>query len=99
MITPDDLLTNDVDQLRQLVAERKDEDRAKPDKKKDKGGGKDKGGRSAAAAAAAADRAGPTAMEEDDLEVPPTSVSTLNGHESEVYICAWSPTEPLLASG
>ncbi len=89
MLSPEDLLTNDIDQLRLLVSERREEERAKPEKKKDK----------SRAAAAAPDRNGPTAMEEDDLEVPPSCVATLNGHESEVYICAWSPTEPLLASG
>lgn len=43
-------------------------------------------------------------MEEDPprtvpLEVSSSSVVTLHGHQSEVYICAWSPTEQLLASG
>ncbi|EFJ45385.1 hypothetical protein VOLCADRAFT_63837 [Volvox carteri f. nagariensis] len=33
------------------------------------------------------------------IEVPASAVITLNGHDSEVYICAWSPVEPLLASG
>eukprot|EP00983_Pelagomonas_calceolata_P023092 727225-Pelagomonas_calceolata.AAC.8 len=37
-------------------------------------------------------------MEEDhptppQLEVPPADVVTLHGHESEVYMCSWSPTE------
>jgi len=43
-------------------------------------------------------------MEEDhptppQLEVPPADVVTLHGHESEVYMCSWSPTELVLASG
>lgn len=49
------------------------------------------------------ERPGPTPMEEDvappGIEIPPSCVTTLNGHDSEVYICAWNPVEPLLASG
>jgi hypothetical protein len=30
---------------------------------------------------------------------PSRQVTTFAGHASEVFICAWSPTEPLLASG
>ena len=33
------------------------------------------------------------------LEIPASRVATLEGHSSEVFICAWSPTAPLLASG
>ncbi|KAK9830274.1 hypothetical protein WJX72_010750 [[Myrmecia] bisecta] len=32
-------------------------------------------------------------------EIPASQVVTLEGHQSEVFICAWSPTAPLLASG
>jgi hypothetical protein len=28
-----------------------------------------------------------------------TNVETLAGHDNEVFICAWSPTQLLLASG
>lgn len=48
---------------------------------------------------------GPTPMEEDaapstiPMEVPASAKTVLEGHGSEVYICSWSPTEPLLASG
>ena len=41
-------------------------------------------------------------MEEDDLGaalISPANVTVLTGHSSEVFICAWSPTAPLLASG
>ncbi|CAD7697533.1 unnamed protein product [Ostreobium quekettii] len=43
----------------------------------------------------------PTAMEEDkpEMEVSPGQVTTLKGHSAEVYVCAWSPTDCLLASG
>lgn len=33
------------------------------------------------------------------LEVPSNRVTVLNGHESEVFICAWNPKNDLLASG
>ena len=33
------------------------------------------------------------------LEIPASRVSMLEGHGNEVFICAWSPTAPLLASG
>ena len=36
---------------------------------------------------------------DDDLEISPSSVTVLEGHSSEVFICAWSPTESMLASG
>ncbi len=101
MLSPEDLLTNDIDQLRLMVSERREEERAKPDRKKDKVKEKPRAAVGNQQPPAACERNGPTAMEtEDDLvEVPASCVTTLNGHESEVYICAWSPTEPLLASG
>lgn len=92
LLSPEDLLTNNIDQLRQIVAERKDDDRtAKPEreKKREKSG---KGGRGSESV--------PNRMDlEDRLDVSPSSVSILDGHESEVYCCQWSPTEPILASG
>lgn len=33
------------------------------------------------------------------LEIPNSRVTVLTGHESEVFICAWNPTQDLLASG
>jgi transducin (beta)-like 1 len=145
MLSPEELISNDIDQLRGVVQERKDDD--KPSKATDrKRDAKERGAaaaaaarETAAAAAAAAERdskdkeakaaaaatgkdkepkerekptgpagvkaeqrAGPTPMEEDTpqpIEVPSSSVTTLNGHDSEVYICAWNPVESLLASG
>jgi len=39
-------------------------------------------------------------MEVDsNMEIPASKVSILRGHESEVFICAWNPTNDLLASG
>jgi transducin (beta)-like 1 len=39
-------------------------------------------------------------MEVDSgIEIPSSKVSVLRGHESEVFICAWNPTNDLLASG
>lgn len=34
-----------------------------------------------------------------DVEIPPNKATVLRGHESEVFICAWSPVSNLLASG
>ena len=33
------------------------------------------------------------------IDIPPSRATTLRGHESEVFICAWNPTTDLLASG
>lgn len=44
----------------------------------------------------------PEAMDEDlpaSGRVEVTNVETLTGHDNEVFICAWSPTQLLLASG
>jgi len=42
----------------------------------------------------------PEMMEVDsNMEIPASKVSILRGHESEVFICAWNPTNDLLASG
>ena len=34
-----------------------------------------------------------------DGEATKINASVLRGHESEVFICAWNPTNDLLASG
>ena len=34
-----------------------------------------------------------------NIEIPPNKATVLRGHESEVFICAWNPTNDLLASG
>jgi len=36
---------------------------------------------------------------DSNMEIPANKVSVLRGHESEVFICAWNPTNDLLASG
>ena len=33
------------------------------------------------------------------IEIPSSKATVLRGHESEVFICAWNPTNDLLASG
>jgi transducin (beta)-like 1 len=41
-------------------------------------------------------------MEQEEVEareIPDDQVTKLEGHTSEVFICSWSPTGPLLASG
>lgn len=54
----------------------------------------------AAAPATSEDRAAAAEpMDEDKPSVDIAHVSTLTGHDSEVFICAWSSSEDLLASG
>jgi transducin (beta)-like 1 len=87
MLTAQEMLTQDVDELKRTVA----------DKREEAGREKDRGNR-AAANEGAADSVN---MDTDAglLDIPPSRVITLEGHASEVFICAWSPTAPLLASG
>ncbi|KAK5583816.1 hypothetical protein RB653_005418 [Dictyostelium firmibasis] len=37
--------------------------------------------------------------EEDSIEIPDSQVTTLIGHTNEVFVCAWNPSQSLLASG
>lgn len=39
------------------------------------------------------------AREDRPIMLPPQNVHVLEGHNNEVFICAWSPKENLLASG
>ena len=34
-----------------------------------------------------------------NIEIASNKATVLRGHESEVFICAWNPTNDLLASG
>jgi hypothetical protein len=108
MISPRDLLTKNIDELRQMVhtkkakhPERKERERVRDvDKFKEKHQGldireKEKEREKNRDKERKQDEAMP--MEEDTDFEP--DVITLQGHQSEVFICAWSPTEPLLASG
>ncbi|CAB3359203.1 Hypothetical predicted protein [Cloeon dipterum] len=36
---------------------------------------------------------------DSSIEIPSSKATVLRGHESEVFICAWNPTQDLLASG
>ena len=53
----------------------------------------------AAAATAVGAPAAPRGEGSASLDIPAERVTTLQGHTNEVFICAWSPTAPLLASG
>jgi len=58
---------------------------------------------SAASAAAQTPAASATPAAEPDDEpdvnpIPEQEVTVLRGHEAEVFICAWNPQQPLLAS-
>ena len=42
---------------------------------------------------------GNDAMDEDGMEVEASKITTLSGHENEVFTVAWNPVKSLLASG
>lgn len=91
-LSAQELLTHDAEELRRRVADKREEaDRAREADTRgaDGGGG---GGGDFSAAAMEADGAGPQ-------EIHPSKVTALEGHTSEVFICAWSPDGDMLASG
>lgn len=81
-----DLITKDVEELRRTVKKRRESGRRVEDEKDEN-----------------YHDAGP--MDEDNngrmenIDIPSNQVTTLRGHSSEVFICAWSPTDNVLASG
>lgn len=82
-----DLITKDVEELRRTVQKRRENGRRDKDERDEN----------------YPDR---TPMEEDNddgrvenTEISSSQVTTLRGHSSEVFICAWSPTGNVLASG
>lgn len=103
-LTAHDLLTKDVDELKALVRDGSTRDRDR-DGGKGGGSGRDREGvrvKAEAGRRAEADNDEPEAMDEDSVgpgEISAASVTVLHGHASEVFICAWSPAGPLLASG
>ncbi|CAL8468549.1 g8089 [Coccomyxa elongata] len=85
-LTAQELLTQDADELRRRVADKREEaERAREAEARGADG-------DVSAAAMEMDGAGP-------LEIPAFKVSSLEGHTSEVFICAWSPDSEMLASG
>ncbi|KAI8477394.1 MAG: WD40 repeat-like protein [Monoraphidium minutum] len=139
-LSPRDLMTKDVDELRQLVQERRERAADKAvaargrDRKRERpaggGGGKDerqpappgqqqqqqkerekggkdkgeegsRGGGGGAGSGSGGAGSGPAAMEEDGpiTSADVTNVTTLRGHDGEVFTCAFSPTNQLVASG
>lgn len=117
MLTAQEMLTQNADELKRTVADRREAAAENRDNRGGAGGGP--AGNRGGAAEGAADSAGAataannsnannsnaaaaTSMDMDaagPLEIPASHVTTLEGHASEVFICAWSPTAPLLASG
>lgn len=82
-----DLITKDVEELRRTVKKRRENGRRDKDERDEN----------------YPDR---TPMEEDNneervdnTEISSSQVTTLRGHSSEVFICAWSPVGNVLASG
>lgn len=126
MVSPKELMTKDIDELRQLVGERREKnaDRAAAAakgggggaRKRERGGsgskeerqqqqpqqqrekGKDREGSSAQGN-------GPAPMDEDGggggaiTSVELGGKRTLKGHDGEVFTCAFSPVDALVASG
>jgi transducin (beta)-like 1 len=46
------------------------------------------------------DKGGVKPMDEDvPVEIPQSQVTILQGHQSEVFVCAWNPVVSMLASG
>lgn len=85
-LTAQELLTQDADELRRRVADKREEaERAREAEARAADG-------DVSAAAMEMDGAGPQ-------EIPASKVSSLEGHTSEVFICAWSPDSEMLASG
>ncbi|KAF6253035.1 WD40 repeat-like protein [Scenedesmus sp. NREL 46B-D3] len=89
LLDPRDIITRDLDELRALALEKKEsrQRRAQPAAMEED--------TPAAATVPAAAAAAPLPPGGVDI----TNVETLTGHENEVFICAWSPTQLLLASG
>ncbi len=85
-LTAQELLTQDADELRRRVADKREEaERAREAEARGADG-------DVSAAAMEMDGAGPQ-------DIPASKVSSLEGHTSEVFICAWSPDSEMLASG
>ena len=85
-LTAQELLTQDADELRRRVADKREEaERAREAEARGADG-------DVSAAAMEMDGAGPQ-------EIPASKVVSLEGHTSEVFICAWSPDSEMLASG
>lgn len=111
-LTSDDLLTKDVDELKEVIRDRKAAGKVGPSAAaKAKMGSKDKGGKGAVKAEEpepmdteeGANGGGATADADGAGEnlslVAAADVLTLEGHGNEVFTCAWSPSGEQLASG
>eukprot|EP00898_Chlorokybus_atmophyticus_P004576 jgi/Chlat1/5119/Chrsp33S05027 len=91
LLTPQDLLTKEVEELKQLIKERREAAEQEKREKEMKHRLTSDDGKTA------------EPMEEDTAPVPldiqQSEMLTLEGHNSEVFVCAWNPVAPLLASG
>ena len=123
LLRPEELLTKDVDALREDLRERRQVKQRQESlslardgggaNKKHKGAAGNGKGANGVKDENAKDDGAPSPMDEDGPDggkakgdaapeaelIPDEDVTTLVGHTSEVFICAWSPNAPLLASG
>lgn len=104
MLTSRDLLSKDVEELKVMVKERREQSEKEKERER-KEQERERAARAndnkISAEVAARGGSGPEPMEEDGVfrEINEDEVTVLDGHSSEVFICAWSPTSSLLASG
>ncbi|KAK9844067.1 hypothetical protein WJX81_003500 [Elliptochloris bilobata] len=94
-----EMLTKDTDELKRTVADRRDRSERDRAVRDERGGDRAGFGAGGAAGGAAAGLAAAREPDGAPQEIPASQVTTLEGHSSEVFICAWSPNAPLLASG
>ncbi len=100
-LTSRELLTKDLEELKITLAARKEAAAEAAAAARAEARTRGGGGRAAAAAERQATAAAAPAAPggEGPVDIPAAQVTTLEGHTNEVFICAWSPTAPLLASG
>eukprot|EP00899_Mesostigma_viride_P001787 jgi/Mesvir1/11609/Mv00018-RA.1 len=95
LLSPQELLTRSTAELKQLIAERREERREAAEQR-------ERAERARQQLEERKAEMGAAPMEEDGMaavEIPRSGVTILEGHQSEVFICAWSPTSSMLASG
>jgi len=108
VLSASDLLTKEVGELKQDVAARreqlararaKERERIAKQRAEERGAGREGGGGGGGGGGGEAEPMDEDAGGATASEVPAGEVTVLDGHQSEVFICAWSPSADMLASG